>query len=281
MNRGFSYYFKKSKDLFSFVFRKQRGRGRMSFIIYMIASAIGKLFLFTRPIFLISDQNMANMVVNGHSFAVLKAFHGTKERYLKMLLAEAVEYAIYFAIIFTMVAPFALLFANQNFGYIIAPIALSVMGTAALITCFFVSFNYAFVPFVASKNKDIDFSDYLYNSRISVRGLRGMIFGIDIVTFLLGDFLVMILMGIPFAFMFADGTIASIVTFVCIAGIFLLYFFVAVPMNFKRIMFIYLLGDDACKVSQSIVVKRRPSTKIEYDPLFDVPVKSEGLDINK
>ena len=281
MNRGFSYYFKKSKDLFSFVFRKQKGRGRISFVIYVIASTLGKLFLFTRPIFLVSDQNMANMIVNGHSFAILKAFHGTKERYLKMLLAEAVEAAIYYAIILAMVAPFALFFANQSIGLIAGPIAVGIMGTAALITCFFVSFNYAFVPFVASKNKDTDFSDYLYNSRISVRGLRGMIFGINLATFFMGDFWVMLLMGLPFAFMFADPFVGLIVTLVCVVGVILLYIFVAAPMDFKKVMFIYMLGDDACKVSQSIVVKRRPSTKVEYDPLFDVPVKSEGLDINK
>lgn len=281
MNRGFSYYFKKSKDLFSFVFRKQRGRGRTSFVIYMLASAIGKLFLFTRPIFLVSDQNMANMVVNGHSFAILKAFHGTKERYLKMLFAELVEWAIYFAIFFAMVAPFALFFINSYTGLIVGPIAVSVMGLAALITCFFVSFNYAFVPFVASKNKDIDFSDYLYNSRISVRGIRGMIFGINIATFFIGDFLVLLALGIPFAFMFAEGFISIPVTIVCVAGAYLLYAFVAAPNNFKKVLFMYMLGDDACKVSQSIVVKRRPSTKVEYDPLFDVPVKNEALDINK
>ena len=281
MNRGFGYYFKKSKDLFSFVFRKQKGRGRITFIIYMLASAIGKLFLFTRPIFLVSDQNMANMIVNGHSFAMLKAFHGTRERYFKMLFAELVEFFIYFAIVLAMVAPFALFYAHAYLGLIVGSVAVGLMGTAALITCFVVSFNYAFVPYVASKNKEIDFSDYLYNSRVSVRGNRGMIFGIHVVTFLLGDFFVLLVMALPFVFMYAAEYISIPVTILSVAGVYLLYIFVAAPMDFRKVLFIYMLGEDTCKVSQSIVVKRRPSTKVEYDPLFDVPVKNEGLDLNK
>ena len=280
MNRGFGYYFKKSNDLFSFVFRKQRASGRFALVLYMIASSIGKLFFFTRPIFLVSDQNMANMVVNGHSFAMLKAFHGTKERYFKMLFAELVEFFIYLAIVTVMVVPFAIFFLHYN-TMTFATIMVSVMGTAALITCFCVSFNYAFVPFVASKNKEIDFSDYLYNSRISVRGLRGMIFGEYIVAYLLGDFFVELVIGIAVIVMYINPIIFMIVGTICIIAAIILYFFVAAPMNFKRIMFIYMLGEDACKTSQSIVVKRRASTKVEYDPLFDTPVKNENLDINK
>ena len=140
---------------------------------------------------------------------------------------------------------------------------------------------YAFVPFVASKNKEIDFSDYLYNSRISVRGLRGMIFGEYIVAYLLGDFFVELVIGIAIIVMYINPIIFMIVGTICIIAAIILYFFVAAPMNFKRIMFIYMLGEDACKTSQSIVVKRRASTKVEYDPLFDTPVKNENLDINK
>ena len=282
MNRGFAYYFKKSKDLFSFVFRKQKASGRLSLILYSIASFFGKLLFFTRPIFLVSDQNLANMIVNGHSYAILKAFHGTRERYFKVLFANLVEVAIYFAIAVAIVAPFTLLLIGQGHIviYRIAMILIYVASGAWSIVALVVSLNYAFVPYVASKNKEIDFSDYLYNSRVSTRGLKGMIFGEYVVTFLIADLPLMIVFALPWAFLWAPDGWSLIVDVLAIIGVVLLYVFVTVPFHVKKTLFIYMLGEDACKTSKSIVVKRRISSKVEYDPLFDVPVKNENVDIN-
>jgi hypothetical protein len=210
---------------------------------------------------------------------MLKAFHGTRERYFKMLFAELVEFFIYFAITAAMVAPFALLYIPPFFT-LVGNIFVSIMSTAALITCFFVSFNYAFVPFVASKNKDTDFSDYLYNSRISVRGLRGMLFGEYLVTYLLGEFWFELLIALPFLFIPFGQIPTLVVAIISVIGVFIVYVLLVAPMNFKRILFVYMLGEDACKTSQSIVVKRRASSRVEYDPLFDQPVKNDALDIN-
>lgn len=282
MNRGFSYYSKKSRDLFSFVFRKQRASTRLSFTMYMIASSLGKLLLLTRPIFLVSDQNLANMIVNGHSFAMLKAFHGVRERYFKMLFAEMVKHFVFLSIFFVMVAPFAFLFLHPD-GYIVAPFVVGTMSLIALICYFVVQFNYTFAPYVASKNKDIDFSDYLYNSRVSVRGLKGMIFGEYLIAFFAGTFPMLLVLAFPIIFAVNGSAIEIFVPVVVVSAIIIaiLINFLSAPVHLKKIMFIFVLGEDACKTSQSVVVKRRASSRIEYDPLFDEPVKSEALDLNK
>jgi hypothetical protein len=294
MNRGFGYYFKKSSDLVSFVFGKQKFKDKFAFLLYVVASTICKLFFLTRPLFLIADQNMANMIVNGHSFSILKAFHGTKERYFKIFFAELVEGTIYFALALVILIPCAfpfLILTNTAFGIVFV-----VLGAIAwLITCFALSYNYRFVDYVAAKNKELDFSDYLYNSRVSIRGFKGLIFGNDLVSFILGDLIPLLFVALAFLCgtvllaviftTFNNAMIAELVCFVLILllalGFVLYYFNVAAPIKMRKIVFIYLIATDNCKTSRSIVVKRKSSNRVEYEPLFDEQVKSQVLDINK
>lgn len=294
MNRGFGYYFKKSSDLVSFVFGKQKFKDKFAFLLYVVASTICKLFFLTRPLFLIADQNMANMIVNGHSFSILKAFHGTKERYFKIFFAELVEGTIYFALALVILIPCAfpfLILTNTAFGIVFV-----VLGAIAwLITCFALSYNYRFVDYVAAKNKELDFSDYLYNSRVSIRGFKGLIFGNDLVSFILGDLIPLLFVALAFLCgtvllaviftTFNNAVIAELVCFVLILlltfGFVLYYFNVAAPIKMRKIVFVYLIATDNCKTSRSIVVKRKSSNRVEYEPLFDEQVKSQVLDINK
>ena len=294
MNRGFGYYFKKSSDLVSFVFGKQKFKDKFAFLLYVVASTICKLFFLTRPLFLIADQNMANMIVNGHSFSILKAFHGTKERYFKIFFAELVEGTIYFALALVILVPCAFpffVFSNVSYG-----IVLVIIGAIAwLITCFALSYNYRFVDYVAAKNKELDFSDYLYNSRVSIRGFKGLIFGNDVVSFLLGDLIPLLFVGLAFLFgavVFAiiytsfrnvamSETISLTLVLATIVGFVLYFFNVAAPIKMRQIVFVYLIAQDNCKTSRSIVVKRKSSNRVEYEPLFDEDVKSQALDINK
>ena len=303
MNRGFGYYFKKSSDLVSFVHGKQKLKDKLLFAVYVFASMIGKLFFLTRPLFLVADQNMANMIVNGHSFSILKAFEGTKERYFKVAFSELVTGLIYFTIILLMLIPGGLLFLNaismQTFPF--AVIVSVLLLIASIITCLALSYNFRFVSYVAAKNKELDFSDYLYNSRVSARGLKGMIFGNDVVTFLLAGLIPLLLIGLIALIGFVVGPLISstatmsnyeetlllarvvtiVLTLIVLTALVLLYINVFAPRLMKSVVFTYLIAEDNVKTSRSIVVKRKSSNKVEYEPLFDQPIKNEAVDLNK
>lgn len=295
MNRGFSYYLKKSSDLCSFVFGKQKFKDKLAFVLYMVASTIGKLFFLTRPLFLVADQNMANMIVNGHSFTIFKAFHGAKERYFKIFFSELAIGMIYFALALIIVAPGALLYIAY-YQYTYATIAVIVLAVAWLITVIAINYNFRFLSFVAARNNELDFSDYIYNSRISTRGIKGMLFGTDLVWGLLTFLLPVLMIGSLVLLVFIhDATriysyngpynpnqpLFIILAVLIIIGLVILNIFVIAPAQMKHIVSIYMIAEDNCKTTKSIVVKRKASNKVEYEPLFDEDSKIEPVDLNK
>ena len=283
MNRGFGYYFKKSNDVFSFVIRKQKFSNRLSLLIYTVMSFLGKMFLFTRPIFLIADQNMANMMANGHSFVVLKAFHGIKERYGKMLLESLVEFFIYLAIALVIFLPISIFLIGRPMVDVFYIVIFSIAGVAYFVIAFLVSLNYSFVPFVASINKDLDFSDYLYNSRISMRGCRGQIFLNGLLRYLLGRFWCDIVLVVAFVIGFVDidNNIKFVVFIILAIAYPVLYFFLVPRAEACKNLFVFLLGDDACRKEGNIVVRRRASTNPEYEPLFEQEFEESSVNLNK
>jgi hypothetical protein len=60
-----------------------------------------------------------------------------------------------------------------------------------------------------------------------------------------------------------------------------MYNLVIAPFIIKQQIFLHLLGSDICSVNRRVVVKRAPSTDIEYEPILDTGSEDEALNIKK
>lgn len=283
MNRGFSYYFKKSNDIFSFVFHKQKFSAKLAFWVYVVASMIGKCIFFIRPIFLISDQNVANMCVNGHSFSILKAFQGVSKKYGSLFIAELINFSLCMAALIGV----ALIFAGPILGLLSfdsVAIVISIIASLVYVAVlFFIYFQFRFVSFLAAKTRDLDCSDYLYNSHAAFKGNAQTIVAQEVVYFLLADLLPLICVGGVIVLSIATGDKAisilfGILSIVVVPAVFI---FLGAPFGLKKQICIYLMGEDFCSTNKSIVVKRRASSAVEYEPIFDTPSELDGVDLNK
>ena len=76
MNKGYSYYHKKSWNTFSYVLKNKNFMDKCVLAFYTLLSMLGKLFLFSRPIFQIADNNLMAMIHKGHDYSVSLAFDG-------------------------------------------------------------------------------------------------------------------------------------------------------------------------------------------------------------
>lgn len=287
MNRGFGYYFKKSNDIFKFVFRKQKFSAKVMFLFYNVAALIGRLIFFIRPIFLISDQNLANMFINGHSFSIYKAFYGVKEKYGKIFLTELIQACIYMgvvlALLIPLIAPSIALAINFSYTFVLSIVLYVIFGLLIVAACLIISFNYKFVPFIAAKTKSLDCSDYLHNSHNAFKKNKKTIIAEEFVytliiaaSSLLG--LSPIALSIVRYFYFELNVVIFIVQICILIPVLTL---LILPFRFKQQMCLHLMGEELCSINQSIVVKRRASSSIEYEPIFDVPSGIEGVDLNK
>lgn len=280
MNRGFSYYFKKSNDIFSFVFHKQRFSAKLAFWVYAIASFIGKFIFFIRPIFLISDQNVANMCVNGHSFSILKAFQGVSKKYGGLFVAELIIFALCMAVLIGI----AFVFAGPVVGFIALDANISIIiGVVAILLSLLcwaaVCLQFRFVGFLAAKTKDLDCSDYLYNSHAAFKGNAKTIIAKEIVYFLLSGLLPLICIGAPIAlYLVTQEVVWGILLAIVVPVAFI---FLGASFGLKHQICIYLMGEDFCTTNKSVVVKRRASSSVEYEPIFDTPSELDGVDLNK
>jgi len=93
MNKKLGYYFKKGWVEGHFVYRKLSFKQKLSLLMYLIVSAIGKLFIFTRPFFAIADENIGKMISETRDISISEAFHGANDpkKYLGLLTSYIVK----------------------------------------------------------------------------------------------------------------------------------------------------------------------------------------------
>ena len=77
MNKKSGYYFKKGWVEGHFVYRKMNFTQKLSFLVYLLISFVGKCIIFTRPFFAIADENVGKMVSETRELNLSEAFHGT------------------------------------------------------------------------------------------------------------------------------------------------------------------------------------------------------------
>ena len=287
MNKGFAYYFKKSNNIFSFVMKKQKFSHKLALLLYTIVSTLGKCIFFIRPIFLVSDQNIANMFVHGHSFSISKSFQGVKEKYSKLFIVDMIQFLTYLGILLAIavaLSPTIIAGVNTN-QTTFYPIIGIILGIAWLLICFVLSLDLNFVSYVASKRNKLDLSDYVFNSKTAVNGNRKTILAQKIVYSLLSVLPFALTLGglilvIVFLAARSGFTVLTIIVSLCfIAPITLFYYLLSASQIIKQQIFINLLGDDICSLNKRIVVKKVASSEVEYEPILDTSSDEESVEI--
>ena len=275
--KKFGFYLKKG-----FVLAGRATKGKSFFTklllgLYLILSFFGKLIFFLRPIFLIADNNLAMMITEGHDFEINKIFEGvnSKKRYSSLLISGIFVDGIALMAALILVGPFGVWFATTLWNPYVPPIIFVVVfAIAAAVLTIILQLCYAPMGFVTCKGKDLSGGDVLYLGKAGSVGIKGKIFGICFVDYLVIVIMFAIFFGIPFFlglnFFDEEGYVAIWVNFVIII-LFLVFIFldifVLTTFRLAAKVSLYSLYFDSVE-AKHIVIAKRGNGKDEFVPLF-------------
>ena len=275
--KKFGFYLKKG-----FVLAKMAMKGKSFFTklllgLYLILSLIGKIIFFLRPIFLIADNNLAMMIVEGHDFEIGKLFEGinSKKRYSSLLLSCMFVDGVSLAAAIIMVVPFVVWQFTPYYNSMVPPYLFIIFfAVLAVVLMFVIQLVYCPMGFVTTKGKDLSCGDVLYLAKEGSTGIKGKIFGICLVNYLLILLFLAIFLVTPgvLGSLFFDESneVALFVNFATLA-LFIAFMFCDVFLlsSFKLSMRIslYSLFFDSVE-AKHVVVAKRTSVKDTFVPLF-------------
>ena len=275
--KNFGFYFKKG-----LVLAGRATKGKSFFVklllgLYLILSFFGKMIFFLRPIFLIADNNLAMMIVEGHDFEINKVFEGvnSKKRYSSLLLSCIFVDGLAFIAAIILVGPFAGWYASLLWNPYLPPlIFMIIFGIAAAVLTIMLELCYAPMGFVACKGKDLSCGDVLYLAKEGSVGIKGKIFGICFVHYLIIVLVFGVLFGVPVALgstMFdEEGYVSIVVNFVAIIFFIAFIFadvFLLMPLRLAIKVSLFSLYYDSVE-TKHVVIARKGNTKDEFVPLF-------------
>lgn len=283
MNKKFGFYFSKGFKLAFYSMKNCSFFTKVQLCFYALISFIGKLFIFLRPIFEIADMNLAAFVAESRNVCFPKIFQGTtKKRYVDLLCTELLT-DVLIIVCYGLIAalPIALLMSY-------APSTLTlvvhyVLAIGGLIPAYLFAINIAPAGFIASKTTGLDVSDYLLNSKATIKGHRvGVTFVYVIYDLIIGAILTGVVFGLTNVVEIdvEEEALTFIILAAFIAFLVLLYF---VIMRFKvaKLTNVYLVYKDSAKLSKSIAVKPVAGENLNYAPLFsENAVEVEKLNFN-
>ena len=276
--KNFSFYFKKGLILAKMSLKGKSIFTKLLLGLYLILSFFGKLLFFTRPIFLIADNNLAMMIVEGHDFELNKLFEGvnSKKRYSSVLLANLFVEGIVLAASIIFVVPFVVwsLIPNTYNAQVSPLIFVTIFGSAVAVFYFILTIIYSPMGYIAVKGKDLNAGDILFLSKEGSANAKGKVLGISLLNYLiisliLGAFIGgaiavanilkdeygMVLIGANFA-------ILAILILLIIVDVFLLAIF-----KMAEVISLYSLFYDNVQ-AKHIVVTTKGSSSNEYVPIF-------------
>ena len=245
--------------------------------LYLILSFFGKMIFFLRPIFLIADNNLAMMIVEGHDFEINKVFEGVnaKKRYSSLLLSGIFVDGLAFAAAIILVGPFAGWYISTLWNPYLPPlIFMIIFGIAAAVLTIMLELCYAPMGFVACKGKDLSSGDVLYLGKEGSVGIKGKIFGICFVNYLVIVIFMFILLGVPFilggSLFDEEGYVSIIVNFVAIFFFIAFAFldvFVLSAFRLATKVSLYSLYFDSVE-TKHVIIARKGNAKDQFVPLF-------------
>ena len=275
--KKFSFYFKKG-----FVLAGRAMKGKSFFTklllgLYLILSFFGKMIFFLRPIFLIADNNLAMMIVEGHDFEINKVLEGVnaKKRYSSLLLSGIFVDGIAFISTLLLVGPFGVWYATGLWNPYMNPlIFVIVFGVAALVLTLILELCYAPMGFVACKGKDLSCGDVLYLGKEGSVGIKGKIFGVCFVNYLVIILFMAFCFGLPVFLgltMFDEEDYVHIVVNIVALILFIAFIFLDVfVLSIFRLscnISLYSLYFDSVE-AKHVVIATKGNGKDVFLPLF-------------
>jgi hypothetical protein len=186
MNQGFGSYFRNGWRAAFRVF-SSRGKALLYAILYFLASFLGHLFFFSRPLFEISSLHLAMMSEKSGSFLISKSFEGANEgrRYKTLLLFNLLYELFLLAGLVLLGGVGAGLFffgyylgANPTLSFAMAFLFALPFWLSALAFLFLGLLIWSFSPAIVDENPEIELSDLFYNCFLSFKkkGKGGLFF---------------------------------------------------------------------------------------------------------
>ena len=284
--KKFSFYFRKGLVLAG---RATKGKSfftKLLLGLYLILSFFGKMIFFLRPIFLIADNNLAMMIVEGHDFEINKVFEGinAKKRYSSLLLSGMFVDGIAFIAALVLVGPFGVWYATGLWNPYMPPlIFVIVFGVAAVVFTIIIELCYAPMGFVTCKGKDLSCGDVLYLGKEGSVGIKGKIFGVCFVNYLLIILVMAVCFGIPLFMgltIFDDEDYVAIIVNIVAILLFLVFIFLDVfvlsALRLSCKISLYSLYFDNVE-AKHVIIARKGNGKDEFLPLFadDKEIKND------
>ena len=275
--KKFGFYFKKG-----LVLAGRASKGKSFFVklllgLYLILSFFGKMIFFLRPVFLVADNNLAMMIVEGHDFEINKVFEGvnSKKRYSSLLLSGIFVDGLALIAALILVGPFGIWYVSLLWNPYLPPyIFMIIFGVAAAILTIMLELCYAPMGFVACKGKDLSAGDVLYLAKEGSVGVKGKIFGVCFVNYLVIVLMFAVFFGIPFALgatMFDDeGYVSIIVNFIAIIFFIGFIFFDVFVLSLFRLavkVSLFSIYYDSVE-TRHVVIARKGTAKDQFLPLF-------------
>ena len=275
--KKFGFYFQKG-----FVLAGRATKGKSFFTklllgLYLILSFFGKMIFFLRPIFLIADNNLAMMIVEGHDFEINKVFEGvnSKKRYSSLLISGMFVDGIALIATLLLVGPFVVWQITTLYNPYMPPIIfIIIFGIAAAVLSIMLELCYSPMGFVTCRGKDLSGGDVLYLAKEGSVGIKGKVFGACFVNYLVIVLFMAFFFGIPAvlaANMFDDeGYVAIFVNIVCVLffiGFVMVDLFVLSFFRLSVKISLYSIFYDSVE-TRHVVIAKKGTTKDSFVPLF-------------
>lgn len=283
MNKGFGQYFSKAWNLSFYAYKKGTFRNKLMLSLYVAMSFLFKLIFFLRPIFVIADNNMANMVKDAHNISFEKMFHGiSKKKYIDLLFTYLIQDLLIVAVfgLFVLLP----LLINSLRASIPGFILVILCSACAAVLAYFILIKNDMYGFIAQRTVDLDCSDIMHNATQSIKKNRGTVFLAFFVPTLINVAFISVAIVPLFLFLRVSGMnkdLLGLILVTCFVGFLALYIFLIVPIYMAKCETHYLLYTDITLVKKAIAVKPVAGRTVGYAPLFNDQVADvEKLDLN-
>ena len=276
--KNFSFYYKKGMVLAKMAMKGKSLFTKMLLGLYLILSTFGKLFLFLRPIFIIADNNLAMMIVEGHDFEINKLFEGInrKKRYSSVLLSTLFIEGIVLVSAVLLLLPYVIWALYPTlYNLKVSPyIFLSVFSFGVAALSLALGLVYSPLGFVACKGKDLSVGDMLFLSKEGSKSVKGKVVGLEIIHNLIISLVIAALIFAAYfvglytrdnngeVYIFANFIIMGLFVLLAFLDVFFLSFF-----RLSLLVSLYSIFFDNVE-AKHIIVARRGVKGDQFVPLF-------------
>lgn len=274
MNNKLSYYFSKGNAEASFAYRKLNFKTKFSLMIYFFISFVGKLFLFTRPVFAMADQNIGKMISETRELSLSQAFHGIgdSKKYLSLLGTYFVK-DITLAIIFVLsLLPYLMYRTLASYWSLDEDMLtfLLILGIVFDVVAFVVSnVKYVGAPYVSAFLSKPETSDVLHICKTEMDGKRSRILAQIAVQFLIcAPTAIILIVGTAHLYDQGDEIIWPILGLLLYIIWLVMTLFVFTPRRLNGLVQRYEIYSDSISLKKPILIKEVAGSEEAYAALF-------------